>query len=1266
MGMPINKVAAGGLPVTISASGYGLPCTEAPPGYGVAVTEAPAGGGLAVTGFAFGPVIGITAASVLETAAVNTTVGLLSVTGAFTGTPVFTLSDDAGGKFNISGSFLRTNALLDYETATYHNVTVAVSGTTPATASRVITILVIDVLEPVIVLTGSTVNEATTVGVNIGTMSLANTYTGTPVYTLVDDAGGKVALSGALLNVGGVIDYETTPTFNITVGVSGITPAAPNKTFAITVVDVLEPVILLSSTSVNEEVSPGTVVGALSLANAFTGTPTYTLVDSAGGKFAITGSNVTVAGALDYETASSHAITIGVSGVTPPAPNKNFTITVVNVVEPVGAWNPLDKATRISLSNFNRTVALTAPGSGHSTVRSVVSRTAGKWFFRTVITTNLSSSGASVGICGGATGLNAQYVGGDTPSVGYIAPYAGGIVLYNGGTVLANIALSYSVAGDVIDTAVDLDTDRIFFRLNNGLWNNSASADPVANIGGYDISTVSTGAPLFAAVTVSDDGTGIGSLTTDLSASVGAPAGYLPWNGITAKNIVTDYFAVPDAQWAQATLSISTNVLTSSTPIWPGVAANYIGKTICVGQAGEAGPQGGGALTSTITGWGAGGTQLMLAHNCITPLSAEPGVLVSWGTNSAPMFANFTADHQGLDIVLEIPTGTYLICPHVEIFDGVKSITVNGHGSTLAGQFRFLSFCQYQFSGHSGYTDTVAAGASFVKLKTPANVSKFVVGDYAMMSGLDLQHYGFPTNFARFDYRRITAIDSDTGSPNYGRVSFDAPLSNGYLDTWPLYSPEVPPGPGENQSMGGPATLYAQHPHFDYTEVVNDLTIAVHGQTGVSAGRHTFNNCHWKGLYGPFPSIALSVAFNNCTAPQGTMEVDKLVDRFTMTGCRWLLVAFQSADSIKDVVFDNSEIDLIIGTPYKFELKNGCRIHDWQFGNAYGVPSELIMADCIVDSFRTPGRFIQSMDGGAGTGIIPDSTMSGGVITVPAAIRGLGVATWAIPGAKIFFIDGAVGSVGMFTVTALTEAAPLGDIRVHTDWPSGHFPTRTYTPDGLWLRPHDAAICTVSNTTGCAEVLELSAAPAGTRLHEYTKRTYDASFIGAAQNSVANGHYKKIKVNVTTPYTGVLPTCYVMVFPGWGIAIGGDGSQTSLQFRIDLKTVGVRELDLTSGVFPAFWKFNGVVGGGGLDVLPSPGMTTQMWSGGLISVSTEQDIHLEAPGLWPLFTIEVLTDQNYYVAPPVVTWQSRMLPNGTAMTAGPSRQAFINGLMANI
>jgi hypothetical protein len=85
---------------------------------------------------------------------------------------------------------------------------------------------------------------------------------------------------------------------------------------------------VLESASVGDDVGTATVPGT-------TGTPSYSLTDDAGGLFSINSSSglVEVADALDYETATSHNITIAVSGVTPSVSNRTFAIAVTNVVE---------------------------------------------------------------------------------------------------------------------------------------------------------------------------------------------------------------------------------------------------------------------------------------------------------------------------------------------------------------------------------------------------------------------------------------------------------------------------------------------------------------------------------------------------------------------------------------------------------------------------------------------------------------------------------------------------------------------------------------------------------------------------------------------------------------------------------------------------------------------------------------------------------------------------------------------------------------------
>lgn len=93
--------------------------------------------------------------------------------------------------------------------------------------------------------------------------------------------------------------------------------------------------ILLSGVTVTERTAVGTVVGTLSVINA-TGTPAFTLEDDAGGLFVLDGSAVETAGAIDYEAATTHTITVSVADVTPAIANTNFIIDVIDVAEDGG------------------------------------------------------------------------------------------------------------------------------------------------------------------------------------------------------------------------------------------------------------------------------------------------------------------------------------------------------------------------------------------------------------------------------------------------------------------------------------------------------------------------------------------------------------------------------------------------------------------------------------------------------------------------------------------------------------------------------------------------------------------------------------------------------------------------------------------------------------------------------------------------------------------------------------------------------------------
>lgn len=147
--------------------------------------------------------------------------------------------------------------------------------------------------------------------------TLVGTFTVEPdvsILTLFDDAGGRLKIVGKALLAGAVpSDFEATPVLDPIVRASYGTQYL-DKPFTILVTDVVELTGFSFSQSpgtMPEGSAPGTVAGA------FTSTPsgaTYTLVDDAGGQFALVG-NQLVAGATptDYETNTSIDVTVTAS-----------------------------------------------------------------------------------------------------------------------------------------------------------------------------------------------------------------------------------------------------------------------------------------------------------------------------------------------------------------------------------------------------------------------------------------------------------------------------------------------------------------------------------------------------------------------------------------------------------------------------------------------------------------------------------------------------------------------------------------------------------------------------------------------------------------------------------------------------------------------------------------------------------------------------------------------------------------------------------------
>ena len=195
-----------------------------------------------------GPTILLSASSIAENAVVGSTVGVLSVVNG-TGTWTFTKTADPDAKFVLAGTGganLNTAAALNADPETggspSHSVTIqATNGT--ETISRTFSIGVTNVFEQpsLNALTGTfTLAENSAQGTNAGTLS---GRTAGSTLTLIDNAGGRVQLSGTTIQAGPTaLDFEAAASHSFTVRetLADSANSPRDTTLTLTVTDVVE------------------------------------------------------------------------------------------------------------------------------------------------------------------------------------------------------------------------------------------------------------------------------------------------------------------------------------------------------------------------------------------------------------------------------------------------------------------------------------------------------------------------------------------------------------------------------------------------------------------------------------------------------------------------------------------------------------------------------------------------------------------------------------------------------------------------------------------------------------------------------------------------------------------------------------------------------------------------------------------------------------------------------------------------------------------
>ena len=252
-----------------------------------------------------------------------------------------TLTDNGDGTATLTGT--PTNAEVGD-----HSVSLEVSdGSLTATQSFTLTVTNVND-NPVFTSPASfSVAENATA---VGTVTSTDVDGGAPQYTLVgavDDGLFSIDVNSGALSFNAAPDFEAPAdsggdnVYNLTVQVNDGNGGIVNQSVSVTVTNVNEsgagPISDIDAIgdTVAEDATVGTTVGITADATDTDAgdTVTYSLDDDAGGLFAIDTNSgvVTVNGGLDYETATSHDITVRATSTDTSFSTRTFTITVGDV-----------------------------------------------------------------------------------------------------------------------------------------------------------------------------------------------------------------------------------------------------------------------------------------------------------------------------------------------------------------------------------------------------------------------------------------------------------------------------------------------------------------------------------------------------------------------------------------------------------------------------------------------------------------------------------------------------------------------------------------------------------------------------------------------------------------------------------------------------------------------------------------------------------------------------------------------------------------------
>jgi hypothetical protein len=612
------------------------------------------------------------------------------------------------------------------------------------------------------------------------------------------------------------------------------------------------------------------------------------------------------------------------------------------------------------------------------------------------------------------------------------------------------------------------------------------------------------------------------------------------------------------------------------------------------------------------------------------------------------------------DIVLTIPNSKCMFLQggsSIAIAKGILNhrVRVVGAGASsefsdngTGGGWTFGTPTLIDDNAHDVRIAAASRGATSITINSLTNcASLWVPGQWAVITGFDMEGMGQPPNMAFWDYVKISAVNCGTGVVTFATT----PLTHDYKTTWPVnYA-----GSGIALDQGGPGTIYQIDPTWPLTVEVNNLKLTINNPSAegqANPGKDiTFKNVtvattDVNRATCAVPTMNMSFRVINSNYSDCNIEVDKMIDYMLWENVTMHAMDFQTP-SVKEAVFSKFDPSSFLTGAGVNTFIASSTLPSWGTGpHAYGAATGKLY---LVNN-NIAGVVLTSAGTSGATGVNGLGTWSGNAYTIarsdiPALEGGLTVLTWAVPGANIYF-QGGNGSQG--PTLQVTDVAESGSNIVvsfnQNGIPlSGGFPTMPANSGVVHIKAHPLPQLIASGNYGSAWAIDLNQTPPGKPIGSYSKvqvRGANGSYATAATPPIVNGGFaspytmtvwgKMVGVNVTvdTAYTGsnVATLGFGLGQFAPGFQTLGSSSLSSWPFvpnstvTVDAKTAGLRFLGPTS-----------VSGSRGADTLASPSGAANTWF--LLDQNT--GVYSSIPGDIgsTSTTVEVITDQGVVNSP---------------------------------